>query len=84
MRRWIALQTVNTQFSLPIPLFVPANGTWPYVRQVAMDCTEVDEGYKVRYTPLSPGHYYVGVKYDGYHIAGSPFKVDVEGRYRGT
>ena len=44
-----------------------------------MDCTEVDEGYKVRYTPLSPGHYYVGVKYDGYHIAGSPFKVDVEG-----
>ncbi|XP_043237014.1 filamin-A-like isoform X4 [Amphibalanus amphitrite] len=47
--------------------------------KVAMDCTEVDEGYKVRYTPLSPGHYYVGIKYDGYHIAGSPFKVDVDG-----
>ncbi|XP_043200381.1 filamin-A-like isoform X5 [Amphibalanus amphitrite] len=47
--------------------------------KVAMDCTEVDEGYKVRYTPLNPGHYYVAIKYDGYHIVGSPFKVEVTG-----
>jgi len=40
-----------------------------------MDCTEVDEGYKVRYTPLVPGDYYVSIKYNGYHIVGSPFKV---------
>ncbi|XP_037087159.1 filamin-A-like [Pollicipes pollicipes] len=47
--------------------------------KVSMDCTEVDQGYKVRYTPLSPGHYYVAIKYDGYHIAGSPFKVEATG-----
>merc|ERR1740128_165602 len=47
--------------------------------KVAMDCTEVDDGYKVRYTPLSPGHYFVAVKYDGYHIVGSPFKAEVTG-----
>jgi filamin len=43
--------------------------------KVTMDCTEVDEGYKVRYTPLSPGEYYITVKYNAYHIAGSPFRV---------
>lgn len=43
--------------------------------KVAMDCTEVEQGYKVRYTPLSPGDYYIGIKYNGHHIAGSPFKV---------
>lgn len=26
--------------------------------KVSMDCTEVEEGYKVRYTPLLPGDYY--------------------------
>ena len=40
-----------------------------------MDCTEVEEGYKVRYTPLGPGDYFISVKYNGYHIAGSPFKA---------
>ena len=70
-----------------LPLLLPDKALSPVdvssdgVRQVAMDCTEVDEGYKVRYTPLSPGHYYVGIKYDGYHIAGSPFKVDVDGKW---
>ena len=44
-----------------------------------MDCTEVDDGYKVRYTPLNPGFYFVAIKYDGYHIVGSPFKVEVTG-----
>lgn len=47
--------------------------------KVAMDCTEVEEGYKVRYTPLAPGDYYITVKYNGYHIVGSPFKVPCTG-----
>jgi len=47
--------------------------------KVSMDCTEVDEGYKVRYTPLVPGEYFIAVKYNGYHIAGSPFKVSATG-----
>lgn len=47
--------------------------------KVAMDCTEADDGYKVRYTPLIPGTYYIDIKYDGFHIPYSPFKVDVTG-----
>ncbi|XP_050451198.1 filamin-A isoform X4 [Cataglyphis hispanica] len=47
--------------------------------KVAMDCTEVEEGYKVRYTPLVPGDYYISIKYNGYHIVGSPFKVPCTG-----
>lgn len=47
--------------------------------KASMDCTEVEEGYKVRYTPLCPGDYYIAVKYNGYHIAGSPFRVPCTG-----
>ncbi|XP_043279891.1 filamin-A isoform X2 [Venturia canescens] len=47
--------------------------------KVAMDCTEVEEGYKVRYTPLVPGDYYISIKYNGYHIVGSPYKVTATG-----
>ncbi|XP_076762357.1 filamin-A-like isoform X2 [Xylocopa sonorina] len=47
--------------------------------KVAMDCTEIEEGYKVRYTPLVPGDYYISIKYNGYHIVGSPFKVPCTG-----
>ncbi|XP_076061850.1 filamin A protein cher isoform X2 [Oratosquilla oratoria] len=47
--------------------------------KVSMDCTEVEEGYKVRYTPLVPGDYYIAIKYNGYHIVGSPFKVKCTG-----
>ncbi|CAG9796186.1 unnamed protein product [Diatraea saccharalis] len=47
--------------------------------RVAMDCTEVEEGYKVRYTPLAPGFYYMSIKYNGAHIVGSPFKVEATG-----
>ncbi|XP_022174560.1 filamin-A isoform X1 [Myzus persicae] len=47
--------------------------------KVSMDCTEVEEGYKVRYTPLVPGEYYISLKYNGYHIVGSPFKVTCTG-----
>ncbi|XP_076669355.1 filamin-A-like isoform X2 [Andrena cerasifolii] len=52
--------------------------------KVAMDCTEVEEGYKVRYTPLVPGDYYISIKYNGYHIVGSPFKVPCTGAERGA
>ncbi|XP_058791414.1 filamin-A isoform X2 [Phymastichus coffea] len=48
--------------------------------RVAMDCTEVEEGYKVRYTPLVPGDYYISIKYNGCHIVGSPFKVTATGK----
>lgn len=47
--------------------------------KVSMDCTEVEEGYKVRYTPLLPGDYYCTVKYNHMHIVGSPFRIVVEG-----
>ncbi|KAK4872119.1 hypothetical protein RN001_016243 [Aquatica leii] len=47
--------------------------------KVSMDCTEVEEGYKVRYTPLAPGDYYISIKYNNNHIVGSPFKVHGKG-----
>lgn len=47
--------------------------------KVNMDCTEEEEGYKVRYTPLAPGEYFITVKFNGYHIAGSPFRVSCTG-----
>ncbi|CAG9862811.1 unnamed protein product [Phyllotreta striolata] len=47
--------------------------------KVSMDCTEVEEGYKVRYTPLAPGDYYISIKYNNHHIVGSPFKVISKG-----
>lgn len=47
--------------------------------KASMDCTEVEEGYKVRYTPLCPGDYYIAVKYNSYHIAGSPYRVPCTG-----
>lgn len=52
--------------------------------KVNMDCTEVEEGYKVRYTPLAPGEYFVTVKFNGYHIAGSPFRVNCTGNVTRT
>lgn len=47
--------------------------------KVSMDCTEVEEGYKVRYTPIAPGDYYISIKYNNVHIVGSPFKVTSKG-----
>ncbi|VEN52821.1 unnamed protein product [Callosobruchus maculatus] len=47
--------------------------------KVSMDCTEVEEGYKVRYTPLAPGDYYISIKYNNNHIVGSPFRVTCKG-----
>lgn len=43
--------------------------------KVVMDCSEVDEGYRVSYTPNLPGDYYITVKYNSQHITGSPFRV---------
>lgn len=43
--------------------------------KVSMGCAEIDEGYRVSYTPLSPGDYFISVKYHGCHISGSPFRV---------
>ncbi|XP_063707051.1 filamin-A isoform X3 [Culicoides brevitarsis] len=48
--------------------------------KVSMDCTEVEEGYKVRYTPLLPGDYYITVKYNHMHIVGSPYKITCQGK----
>lgn len=47
--------------------------------KVSMDCTEVEDGYKVRYTPLLPGEYYMTIKYNHMHIVGSPFKISCIG-----
>lgn len=52
--------------------------------KVSMDCTEVTDGYKVRYTPLAPGDYFIIIKYNGYHIVGSPFKVHCTGDFSDT
>ena len=43
--------------------------------KVSMGCAELDEGYRVNYTPLAPGDYLISIKYNGCHIGSSPFKV---------
>lgn len=48
--------------------------------KVSLDCSEIDDGYKVRYTPLLPGEHYVSVKYNNTHIVGSPFKIECTGK----
>ncbi|XP_026470975.1 filamin-A-like [Ctenocephalides felis] len=61
---------------------VPAGTLWVTLDgpgRAAIDCSEVEDGYKVRYTPLVAGDYYISVKYNQYHIIGSPFKLQVEG-----
>lgn len=63
--------TINTSKAGHGNLSVTVDGP----SKVTMDCTEVDEGYKVRYTPLLAGEYYITVKYNAYHISGSPFRV---------
>ncbi len=40
-----------------------------------MDCSELDRGYEVSYTPTISGDYLVTVKYNGMNVEGSPFKV---------
>lgn len=43
--------------------------------KVDMDCSELDRGYEVSYTPTISGDYLVTVKYNGMNVEGSPFKV---------
>lgn len=43
--------------------------------KVSMGCAEIDEGYRVNYTPLAPGDYLISIKYNGSHIGPSPYKV---------
>lgn len=43
--------------------------------KVSMGCAELDEGYKINYTPLAPGDYLISIKYNGCHIGSSPFKI---------
>lgn len=52
--------------------------------KVAMDCSEVETGYKVRFTPLLPGDHYMSIKYNNIHIIGSPFKINSTGRHSFT
>lgn len=52
--------------------------------KVAMDVGDVDEGYKVRYTPLVPGEYFIAIKYNGFHIVGSPFVAACTGDMLGA
>ena len=40
-----------------------------------MDCSELERGYEVSYTPTISGDYLVTVKYNGVNVEGSPFKV---------
>ena len=44
-----------------------------------MDCSELDRGYEVSYTPTISGDYLVTVKYNGVNVEGSPFKVAAVG-----
>jgi len=47
--------------------------------KVDMDCSELDRGYEVSYTPTISGDYLVTVKYNGVNVEGSPFKVAAVG-----
>ena len=43
--------------------------------KVSMGCVELDEGYRINYTPLAPGDYLISIKYNGCHIGNSPIKI---------
>ncbi|PAA82455.1 hypothetical protein BOX15_Mlig021608g1 [Macrostomum lignano] len=48
--------------------------------KVQLNCREMVDGYEFFYTPTTPGHYLVGIRYgDECHIQGSPFAVHVTG-----
>ena len=48
--------------------------------QVAIQCTEVDEGYEFTYTPMAGGEYLLTIKYSNITIAGMPTKISVSGK----
>lgn len=45
--------------------------------KVTMDCVleDHDDSYRVSYTPMTPGDYFIAVKFNATHIRGSPFRV---------
>ena len=47
--------------------------------QVAIQCTEVEEGYEFIYTPMAGGDYLLTIKYSNITIAGMPSKISVTG-----
>lgn len=47
--------------------------------KVALDCKEEKDGYKIIYTPMAPGVYYISVRYNGVHVSGSPYKATIIG-----
>jgi len=67
---------INTCDAGPGALSVTIDGP----AKVSLDCTETDDGYKCRYTPLLPGDHYISVKFNNIHIIGSPIKVNVTGK----
>uniref|UniRef100_A0A8K9UIH9 Calponin-homology (CH) domain-containing protein n=1 Tax=Oncorhynchus mykiss TaxID=8022 RepID=A0A8K9UIH9_ONCMY len=65
---------VNTSTAGPGALAVTIDGP----SKGKVDCVECPEGYKVTYTPMAPGNYFISIRYGGpYHIVGSPFKAKI-------
>ncbi|KRX66982.1 Filamin-A, partial [Trichinella sp. T9] len=71
--------TINTCHVGPGNLQIQLDGP----SKATLDAYDVEIGYKVRYTPLAPGDYFVTIKYNGIHIPGSPFKINVTGQHLG-
>uniref|UniRef100_A0A8K9VDI0 Calponin-homology (CH) domain-containing protein n=1 Tax=Oncorhynchus mykiss TaxID=8022 RepID=A0A8K9VDI0_ONCMY len=70
---------VNTSTAGPGALAVTIDGP----SKGKVDCVECPEGYKVTYTPMAPGNYFISIRYGGpYHIVGSPFKAKITGSKR--
>ena len=47
--------------------------------KVAIQCSEIDEGYEFAYVPMAPGDYLITIKYCNVTIAGCPTKAKVTG-----
>jgi filamin len=47
--------------------------------KVAIQCSEIDEGYEFTYVPMAPGDYLITIKYCNVTIAGCPTKAKVSG-----
>uniref|UniRef100_A0AAZ3QHS0 Calponin-homology (CH) domain-containing protein n=1 Tax=Oncorhynchus tshawytscha TaxID=74940 RepID=A0AAZ3QHS0_ONCTS len=70
---------VNTSTAGPGALAVTIDGP----SKGKVDCVECPEGYKVTYTPMAPGNYFISIRYGGpCHIVGSPFKAKITGSKR--
>lgn len=47
--------------------------------KVAIQCSEIEEGYEFAYVPMAPGDYLITIKYCSVTIAGCPTKAKVTG-----